>query len=257
MTSHQGIASVNYTLSNSKKPLSISVHCGRGSNARIIGAVIESLCEKHSPVVFIVDSTETEIRYIPKVGRLFRCWSNEKQSVYTEQFSARNLFSRICSFSEAMGNTDVIRARGEEIDFFAYRSIMNEIREKHKPFEFLSIKEEFDYTLRGTSARCVEQMVNAAQRNLKHLTVLRDAFEEALHRIEEKQSREKGYDTRYAYIREFCSCVLLPSVVKLGQDHPFTQGVFSHFSHASSDYITACDQFVTEYLTDDWNPEGN
>jgi hypothetical protein len=251
VNSPEGNATVHYTLSNKNNPLSLSAHCSTGSNTRVASAIVENLAERFAPSVLLVGSTKTDVRYTPKIGKMFRCWSSDRESVYAEQFSSRNLFSRVCSFSEAMSKTDIIRARGEELDFYSYHAVMSEVRSKKKPFEFLSIKEECDYTLRGTSARCVGEMIRAAQDNLSSLTVLREPFAEALDRIEKKQEAERGYDTRYAYIREFCACILLPAVVKLGHNHPFTQSVFSRFSSASGDYISACEGLVCEYLDND------
>lgn len=248
VNSPQGNATVHYTLSNANNPLSLSAHCTAGSSTRVANAVVENLAERFSPSVLIVGSIKTDVRYTPKIGRMFRCWSSDRESVYAEQFSSRNLFNRVCSFSEAMSRTDIIRARGEELDFYSYHAVMSEIRSNKKPFEFLTIKEECDYTLRGTSARCVGEMIGAAQDSLDSLTVLRDSFGSALERIKQKQDSERGYDTRYAYIREFCACILLPAVVKLGQNHPFTQSVFSRFSSASGEYIDACEGVIAEYL---------
>lgn len=247
--SREGMAFVDYTLSNPDKPLWLSAFCSSASAPRLVQAVVESLCERNSPVIVTMGSKHTEIRYTPKIGRLMRVWGNDRESVYAEAFTERNLFNRVCSFSNAMKNTDIIRAEEGQIDFYEYRSVLNEIRSNNSPFMFLTIKEDFDYTLRNTSAGCVGAMIRAAEAQLHEVNgSLRQSFTQALQRISDKQDCERGYDTKYAYIGEFCSCVLLPAVVKLGIEHPFTQRVFEEFSRASSTYISECNRIVGEYL---------
>ena len=247
--SREGLAFVDYTLSNSNNPLWMSAYCGSGSTPRIAQAVIDSLYERLCPTIVTVGSKHTEIRYAPKVGRLLRVWGDERESVYAEAFAERKLFNRVCSLSNAMKHTDIIRAEGESVDLYDYRAVLSEIRAKTSPFEFLAIKEDCDYTLRNTSAGCVGGMIRAAREELDAVRgSLRESLAQALQRISDKQDGERGYDTKYAYIGEFCSCILLPAVVKLGVEHPFTQAVFTQFSRASSTYILECNRIVSEYL---------
>lgn len=254
MKSPDGVAWIDYTLSNNELPLCMSVDCSSPSTDTICNTVIESLVELHSPVVLIVESRDTEVRYKPKVRSLFRCWGNGHHSVYAEAFSARNLFNRVCSLSAAMHGFDIIKVNGESMDFYENRSVMSEIRRKTSPFEFLAIKEECDYTLRHTSARCVDGMVESAQKLLNTIKGNGQvAFAESLSEIDQKQSAERGFDTKHAFMQEFCSSILLPAVVKLGSDHPFTQGIFKEFSECASDYISACEKLIAEHLDTDEN----
>lgn len=251
-----GSAWVDYTLSNSDCPLSMSVDCSSPSAHIICNSIIENLVELHSPMVLIVESTETEIRYKPKIHSLFRCWGNAHHSIYAQAFSSRNLFNRVCSVSSAMHDFDIIRVNEQGMDFYNNRQVMSEIRRKTTPFEFLSIKEECDYALRHTSAKCVDSMVQSACSLLNSIEGKGKAlFAEALTRIDQKQSAERGFDTKHAFVQEFCSFVLLPAVVKLGSGHPFTQGIFKEFSQSASEYISTCEKLIAEHLDTEENTD--
>jgi hypothetical protein len=246
--SPDGGAWVSYTVSNRENTLALQCSVSRGSRADISNAVVNSLVEKYAPVVLWVEAPHTETRYRPKFGGLFKCWSNSSEAVFAEAFSAREMFGRICTMSYAMRNTDIIREDGGEVKFYDYHAVLKEIRSKTKPFEFLSIKEECDYTIKRASVDVVDSVVDTAQAALKTLTERnRCRFADALTRLEQMQSREHGFDTRYSYIQEATVSVLLPAVVTLGNTHPFTKSVFEVFSSAASKYTEACQEFLTEY----------
>jgi hypothetical protein len=246
--SPSGGAWVSYTVSNRENALALQCSVSRGSRAELSNAVVESLVEKHTPVVLWVEAPHTETRYRPKFGGLFKCWSNSDEAVFAEAFAARKMFSRICTLSYAMRNTDIIREDSGELKFYDYHSVLKEIRSKTKPFEFLSIKEECDYSIKRASVDVVESVVSAAQGSLQTLTEKNSRrFGDALTRLEQMQSREHGFDTRYSYIQEATVSVLLPAVVTLGNAHPFTKSVFDVFSSAASKYTEACHEFLADF----------
>ena len=246
--SAQGLASVSYLYSNPQSTLSLWCKASDASDPALVNTVVESLAERFAPTVLCVTAKHTETRYKPKVHSLFKCWSNPHQSVYAEAFSSREMFSRICSLSYAMHNTDIVKVIGEEMEFYEYRAVMNDLRKKTTPFEFLSIKEECDYSIKSTSAACVEALVRSATEFLKSLPDRQQQpFREALAVLSMRQSRERGFDTKYSYIQEATTAILLPAVVRLGSAHPFTQHIFGQFSSAASEYTGACTQFISEY----------
>lgn len=246
--SAEGFATVHFTYSNPDSPLSLWCGVGAGSSPRLSAAVMGNLVERYAPTVLVVESDRTEIRYAPKVGSLFRCWTHGKQSVLAEAFSSREMFNRVCSLSYAMQNTDFVRAEGDELKLYGYHSVLNKLRQNTSPFEFLSLKEECDHNIKRTSVDCVDRIVSAATSALDTISgSQRQRFAVALQEISQRQLRERGFDTRYSYIQEITTAVLLPAVVKLGSTHPFTQKVFGEFSDSAAQYITVCEEFLNEY----------
>jgi len=246
--SKDGFAAIHFQYSNSDSPLSLWSSVSAGSNPRIAISVIESLCERYDPVVIVVESDQTEIRYIPKIGPRFRCWTHGNQSVLAEAFSSRDMFNRVCSLSYAMQNTDFVTAETDELKFYGYRQVLGKIRQNTSPFEFLSIKEECDHDIKKTSTECVDRIVSGAVDALPSVpSKMRKQFEAALDKISHRQLGEKGFDTRYSYIQEITTAVLLPAVVKLGSNNAFTQSVFKEFSDSAAQYISVCENFLREY----------
>ena len=239
---------VHYTVSNQNQPLCLWCSVGRGSLTALTMPVVEALCQRESPVVLVVESENTELRFTPKYSRLMRCWTHGNQSVFAESFSSREAFNRVCSLSYAMQRTDFVRVNGEAVDLFGYHSVLGKIREQVKPFEFLNIKEDCDYSIKGASARCVDKITTAALASVGELSPANRArFEESLHGIASKQLAENGYDTRYSYIHELAAGILLPALVLHGAAHPFTRSVFSVFSESAGEYVEACEGFLREW----------
>ena len=248
VTCAEGSARVFYTHSNPRQPLSMRCAVVKASAPNLAVALIEGLTQLHSPTVLVVESEATEIRYTPKIASSFRCWTHGNQSVFAEAFSSRDVFNRVCSLSCAMQNTDFVRVKGDEVQLYGYHAVLGKIRESTMPFEFLSIKEECDYSIKGASANCVERIVEAAEGALPHLSGgWADRFSAALCAIQEQQGSERGFGTRYSYIQEVVTAVLLPAVVRFGSTHPFTRAVFSEFSQSASAYVGACEAFLSEH----------
>lgn len=246
--SAEGNACVDYSRSNAESPLSLWCSVHKNSETRIALALIEALCARETPTVMVIQSDRTETRFTPKVGRLFRCWTYGHQSVMAEAFSSRDMFNRVCSLSYAMQHTDLVRVQNSEIQLYEYRSVLAEIRKQTSPFEFLNIKEECDYTVKSASARCVDRITSAAFSVLNELPQShRRNFENALSGISAKQVSERGYDTRYSYIQELTTAVILPAVVKFGSAHPFTAAVFKVFTETAGEYVSVCEEFLLEW----------
>jgi hypothetical protein len=246
--SPEGFSTVHFTYSNPDSPLSLWCSVSAGSLPHLSSAVVSSLVERYAPSVLLVESDRTEIRYAPKIGSLFRCWTHGKQSVLAEAFSSRDMFNRVCSLSYAMQNTDFVRVEGDEMKLYGYHAVLSKLRENTMPFEFLNLKEECDHSIKFASAKCVERITAAAIAALPTLPKSQyKRFNQALHEISVRQQGERGFDTRYSYIQEVVTAVLLPAVVRFGSDHLFTQTVFAEFSDSASIYVKACEDFLTEH----------
>lgn len=246
--SPEGFATVFFNHCNSDNPMSVWFSSSDKSSPRISLSVMNSLAERFTPSVVMIESTNTEIKYTPKIGSLFRCWTHKNQSVFSESISCRKTFDRVCSLSYAVHNTDFVRVRGEELDLYEYRDVLGRIRKNSSPFEFMSIKEECDHTIKKTSTDCVERIVSVGESCIDSISDrYRDRFSHAITEIYRKQKNETGFDTRYSFMQELTTFVLLPAVVKLGSGHPFTRAVMNEFSASTAKYVQACDVFLKEY----------
>lgn len=245
----EGFAVVSFDCSNPTRPLSLQCRVSAGSSSRLAGFVIENLAERYEPSVLVVESENTELRYKPKLCEMFRCWTQNSQSVYAKAFSSRDLFSRVCNISCAMQQYDLVRIQNEEIQLFKSRDVLKKIRERTKPFEFLSIKEECDYTIRSSCVDCVRDIISTAQAALPLLSEKkREPFAEAIALLQAKQQEGgRGFDVKHSYIQETANALLLPCIVQFGNTHPFTQKVFGEFSKTTSRYITASESFLDSH----------
>jgi hypothetical protein len=241
-----GFADVSYSLSNKTNPLSVSFSVCKGSDAELSVCVMESVMEKHAPTVVLVESTDILTRFRPKLQSLFRCWTQGNQTVYAKAFASRSLFERVCSLSYAMQHTDFVKVNGDDIDLFGYYDVVKCLRENTKPFEFLALKEECDYTMKTCSVRCTTDMLERAAELLQHIPASgRGAFQEAVDRMSSNQLDERGrFDTKYSYIQEVVTGLLLPSMVKYGMENPFTTGLFHEFSKQASIYTESSEEFL-------------
>jgi len=248
VNSGECFCSLSYQLSNKTSPLSMQCSVDKGSSPDIVGFVVSSLIEKHSPTVLLMKSKDTAVRFRPKVGDLFRCWTQGDQTVYAEAFSSRKLLERVCSLSYAMQNADFVRVEEDEIKLFGYYDVIKRLRENTTPFEFLSIKEECDYSMRTCAVGCLRTLAESARSNL-HSIPQRDrgAFSEVTEELLNKQQQESfRFDTKYSYIQEAVVGIVLPALVKYGMQHPFTAAVFSEFSKQASVYTESSEQFLND-----------
>jgi hypothetical protein len=148
-----------------------------------------------------------------------------------------------------MQNADFVRVQNDQVDLFDYHDVLKGIREHTSPFEFLSIKEECDYSLKTCAVGCLRTLVECAEGEMESLSMSdREAFAEVARRLLSQQELETfRFDTKYSYIQEAVTGLLLPALVKYGADHPFTSAVFAEFSKQASVYTKASEQFMDEY----------
>jgi hypothetical protein len=244
----EGICLLTYNLSNKTTPLSMQCSVGNGSTPDLVAAVVSSLLEKHEPTVLLMKSKDTAVRFRPKAGDLFRCWTQGDQTVYAEAFASRKLLERVCSLSYAMQNCDFVRVEDDEIKLFGYYDVVKRLRENSTPFEFLSLKEECDYSMRTCAAGCLRTLAESAKAHLYTIPQRdRGAFTEVTKELITKQQQESfRFDTKYSYIQEAVVGIVLPALVKYGTTHPFTAAVFTEFSKQASVYTESSEKFLND-----------
>lgn len=248
----QGSANVSFSYSNPKDTLSLWCSVQPHSDTNLSAAIISNLAERYEPYVLSVFTEDTGLRFKPKYWKLKRGWTHKTVSVFAEflddRASVKNQFETICLFSVAMGNTDFIREDGGKIDFYSRADVLRWLHKQCSPMEFTALKEECDYRLRKTASDCVEALVDSATDSLLWLES-KDvgAFEGALHELKRRQGRERGFDTRYAHVQEFCTAVALPALMRLGAEDPFTVQIWEDFCKFSSAYLADCGEIMRDY----------
>jgi hypothetical protein len=245
----EGFAVLSFACSNPTRPLSLQCRVSAGSSSHLAGVIVENLVERYCPSVLVVEGDNTQLRYKPKIAQMFRCWTQDSQSVYAEAFSSRDLFNRVCSMSAAMQKYDLVRVQNEDIQFFKSRDVLKKIRENTMPFEFLSIKEECDYSIRSSCVNCVRDIISTATAALPLLSEKKQQpFIQAIALLEAKQQEGgRGFDVKHSYIQEAANAILLPCIVQFGNTHPFTQRIFAEFSKTTSKYIAASQEFMDNH----------
>ena len=87
----EGFAVLAFACSNPTQPLSLQCRVSAGSSSHLAGVIVENLVERYCPSVLVVEGDNTQLRYKPKIAQMFRCWTQDSQSVYAEAFSSRDL----------------------------------------------------------------------------------------------------------------------------------------------------------------------
>lgn len=255
-----GSAHVSFSYSNPQDTLSLWCRVQPHSDTSLSAAIIGNLAERYAPCVLSVFTEDTGLRFKPKYWNLKRGWTHKSASVFAESMSAKAQFETICLFATAMGNTDFIREKNGEIDFYSRADVLRWLHGKCSPLEFTALKEECDYRLRKTASECVEALVDSATDSLLWLDSGDvAAFESALNELKRRQGREHGFDTRYAHIQEFCTAVALPALVRLGADDPFTAQIWEDFCKFSTAYLADCGNILRDYtnLNEDYSSIGD
>ncbi len=243
-----GSAQVCFSYSNPQDTLSLWCRVQPHSDTKLSAAIIDNLSERYTPCVLTVFTEDIGLRFKPKYWNLFRGWTHKTVSVFADSIIAKTQFETICLFATAMGNTDFIREKNGEIDFYSRNDILRWLHKKCSPMEFTALKEDCDYRLRKTASECVDALVDSATDSLIWLDSADAAvFESALHELKRRQGRERGFDTRYAHVQEFCTAIALPALVRLGADNPFTAQIWEDFCKFSSAYLADCDEIMRDY----------
>jgi hypothetical protein len=145
-----------------------------------------------------------------------------------------------------MQNSDFMIVKGDEVQLFRYCDVVKRLRENTTPFEFLSIKEECDYSMRTCAVGCLRTLAETAKSHLHNIPQMdRDAFTRVVEELLCKQHGENfQFDKKYSYIQEGVVGIVLPALVKYGMKHPFTTAVFTEFLKQSSVYTESSEHFL-------------
>lgn len=243
-------ATVVFHLSDTTpNPLTLRLHEEPESDVRLTFALADSLVERYqSPVVWLRTGS-AELRYSPWIGNsVYRHSTTKEESLFTKPFDASKAFSRIYSLAEAMNDYSFVRSTDEDLQFFNRYTVLAQIRKHTKPFEFLSIKEECDYSVQSACVRTTREIIEAAKRLLSETGIHREAFSQVLNRLETQQaSNAISFDTKVAYLHEAVSDLCLPSIILFGTGNKFTRAITEAFTVNAAEYIRVSQELLEAY----------
>lgn len=240
---------LEFTVSDSSAvPLVLHLKCG-GIITRVVSALLESMVLKYrSPVVF-TELANAQLRYMPSIANtVFRQFTHESRSVYTQPFPDSARMSRLLTLAEAMNSYCFVRTAGEDLQMFDRYTVLGTLRRHMTPFEFMSVKEECDYGVQNSCVDTTRKVIAAARSALTHAGSHSAAFTEILNRVDGLQNTgAAAFDTKTSYIREAIECILLPALVLLGHENPFTRAVAGTFVQGAADYTSLSEEFMGTY----------
>jgi len=240
---------LDFTLSNSGSPLTLSVTEQYGNEPTITVAMVDGLVQRYSPPVVWFTSGNAELRYSPCFANdVYRHSTVHETSLYTRPFSDGKAFSRIYALAEAMCQYALVRSVNEQLQIFDRHAILSKFRKAMKPIEFLTIKEESDYSIQGACVDATREAISSGKEQLDATKEYRAGFAEVLHELETRQNGSAySFDAKTAYLREVVAGVCLPAIVLFGSNHPFTQAVSGAFARGAARYAQISEDLLQTY----------
>lgn len=240
---------LEFTLSNRILPLTLSITEQYGNEPSITVAMVEALVTRYSPPVVWLTSQNTELRYTPSfTNTVYRHSTVHETSLYTNPFGDGKKFSRIYSLAEAMCQYSIVRSVNEELQIFDRYAILANFRKALKPIEFITIKEESDYSIQTVCVDATRNTIDVGKKNLDTTGEYRNSFAEVLHELETRQNCSAySFDAKTAHLREVVAGVCLPAIVLFGNEHPFTQAVTLAFADGATKYAQITEEMFEAY----------
>jgi hypothetical protein len=242
-------AVVTFTVSDSTShPLTLRIVEESPSDARLLLALANSLIERYeSPVVWL-RTGNAELRYSPWIGSVYRHSTAKEESLYTLPFNAGKPFSRMWSLAEAMSEYSFVRSLQEDLQFFNRYAILAQLRKHMKPLEFLSVKEECDYSVQCSCVNTTRSIIERARENIAATGLYREAFDQVLSRIENEQKNGSvSFDNKISYLHEAMVNVCLPSIVLFGSGNKFSKAITEAFTSGAAEYISTSQTLLETY----------
>lgn len=245
----QKTAGVDYTITNDGSP-TLCLHCRTNQgNARLTENIVNALVEKYSPFVMVLETPMQELRYNSQFHSLLRCSSVERYTLYTSNREHKEFFTKLMQTAEAIDSWTFANKTEASIDFYKRQSVLKMIRENTTPFEFLSIKEECDYNTRMMCRNGFNEILNAARCSLEssqHKTRL----ESVVDYIENSGDEEfQNISDMTNGMQKCVSELIIPSVVWMGQAHPFVRSLVEKFDEESTKYYKDSTDFLSAFAT--------
>lgn len=240
----QKTAGVDYTITNEGSP-TLCLHCRtQQGNVRMTENIVNALVEKHSPFVLVLETPMQELRYNSRFHSMMRC----NMGLYTNNREHKDFFGKLMQTAEAMDSWTFANKTESSVDFYKRQSILKMIRENTTPFEFLSIKEECDYNSRMVCRKGFHEILDAAKSSLKSAPQHKTCLESVIVYIEKTGNIE--FQTISDMTNGMRKCVtelIIPSILWLGESHPFVKSIVKTFDKESIKYYQDSTDFLSAF----------
>lgn len=225
---------VEYTISNSIGSVLCLRSCVMTGNVKYATNIISSLIEKYTPSVLVLQSSLREVLYQRRMGTMNKIETKNKTSLYAQSAEDINLLASLwktgimMESSEDCGNTTMV---------------LKKIRENTKPFEFLSIKEEYDYLCRGSCNRAMDDILKISRCSIDD-----KSFDVVIKSLKNKMSQDaKFYESNIGGILQCVEEIIIPAIIRLGETHPFPNKLIESFGESVGKYFHIREEFAMRF----------
>lgn len=239
---------VDFTISNKELPVAYLRCSTNGRDCKTILGVVNALVEKYSPVVFILQTPIKELLYTGNIGTVKRIATQKENSIYCSSMHHKEIAKSLWEISRAIDDGYFIEGSVFSSKQYERLGILKIIRESTTPFEFLSMKEEYDFAIKKkrelTCSRMIEKCKQYSLQNQKYS----NCFKESSSRIEKiYKSNSELFESNISCVESCVVGLLLPAIILLGENNEFTKSLFLIFTESCDQYINTSSEFLKNY----------
>lgn len=236
-------AHVDFTITNQGYPVLCLTCRTKQGNAKLTENIVSALVEKYSPLVMVLETPMKELKYAGKFQPLLRC-----DSLFINNREHREFFEKLITTAEAIDSWAFVNKKESSIDFYKRHAILKMIRENTTPFEFLSIKEECDYSARERCSKGFREVVQVAKSSLEHCHQHKTCLESVVKYLEKTGEDEfrNSCDTTNG-MKKCVTELIVPSIIWLGESHSFVQSIVKTFDAEATKYYEDSNEFLKAF----------
>ncbi len=229
----KGSSVVEYTLSNSVGSV-LCLRCfAEGKESKIISGVLSALAEKYHPSVLVVDSCLQEVLYQKRIGEMSRYETQSKTSLYCNTITEKNLICDLWKNSFSFVN---LKKNGTDYVF------LKTIREQTKPFEFLCLKEEYDYIQKKHCDSVVFDILEIC-RTVSSV----ESFSHIEKCLQKKIKKYNFQESKNELVLHCTEEIIIPSIIRLGKNHQFPIKLLECFGKFLGNYHQDKEDFLSKF----------
>lgn len=225
---------VEYVLSNcvgSVLCLRCFVHKGNSKNAL---GVLSAVCEKYNPSVMIVNTSIQEVLFNKRINEMYRHETINKSSLYAGVGENRELICKMWKNSSSLNSkencTNDIR-------------ILKTIREQTTPFEFVLVKEEYDYIRREHCRSTVFEILE-----ISRLFSPNDDFSNNTKYLSKKINKDLHfYESNSESVLQCVEEIIIPAIIIMGSVHSFPIKLIESLGKCIKNYSDKKEEFLSRF----------
>lgn len=230
----QGNTVVEYKLSNSIGSVLCLRCCVINGEAKYASSVLSSLVEKYTPSVLIIETNIREILYQKRISRMNRYETQNKTSLYSFVEENKEVICEVWKNSISINSMEDCR---DDIKFLKI------IREQTKPFEFLSIKEEYDYLRREHCKSTVFKILE-----ISDLFPLDESFSYIIKTLKNRIRKDtEFYQSKDECVLQCTEELVIPAIIRMGANHTFPIKLIESLGRSVASHSRAKEEFLTKF----------